>query len=305
MLRQRSFWIILLLSGCVWIVSTLSMQQEYPTDIRIRWTGFDRARYVVAQCDTVLPVVVHSNGFNAIARYFALQRKDYVLKTQGDTTVVVDEAMLMAMMDTMGFVGVHGITSRSKSVALHLNERHRKAFVPQLRDVEFLFHGHSALAGEPVMKPDTVWLYGSDASLAKINGLYTQAATIGNISSSVNLRLALEPVWRKYPDVRSSTDSVSLSLPVANFTEKEVVVPLHFDCDNKNLNVNVYPPRVVVTLWVPSDRYQEVASDMVEGRVELDSRSMPETLPVMVTRFPSYARIHSIKPENVKYVVIK
>jgi hypothetical protein len=117
----------------------MSEHSDYPIDVPVRWTGIDASRFIVTQADTVLPLVVTSNCFNAIDRYLSIRNKAYVIHVDGDTVIKVGTALFDDLSRQMGFSGTHGISSTVETLRFATTERHRRGFVPQLRDVDFLF----------------------------------------------------------------------------------------------------------------------------------------------------------------------
>lgn len=304
MFRHRSFWVILLITAVVWGSARMSEHDNYPLQVRLLWQGYDTARYAVVQADTTIPLVINSNCFLAISRHFTVKRTPFVIQTQGDTVLQVNNRLFDEIVSQLDFVGLHGVTSPAEKLTFRISERRSRAYTPQLRGVEFRFADQYGLSGAPRIEPDTVWLYGDTATLAKVDELYTASAVIDGVDDSGSYRLALDPVWRQYPALRTSADSVSIILPVERFVEKTISVPVTFLCNDNQLRVRLYPERVDVTLWVSAQRYNDLLSDMVEAEVEYTPAS-GETLAVRVSRFPSFARVKGVSPSTLKYVVIK
>lgn len=303
--RHRPFWIILIITALVGLGTILSEHNDYSMSLHVEWMGFDTSRYAVSYADTLLPVSVNVNGFNAIVCYFKAKDRHYVIQAHGDTVVKVGKPLFDDIVDQMEFVGVHGVSSIVEQLRLKLSERQAKAFRPELRDVDFSFDGQYGLAGEPGITPDTVWLYGSPESLARIDRLYTLPTHIRGLSDTTCCSLALNPVWKRYPDLRASTDSVSLFIPVERFTEKTVSVPVSFVAENNEIRARLYPERVDVTFWVSSRDYDRFLDDMVQAVVEYNPDENQEVLPVLVKKFPASARIKTVTPSTIRYVIIK
>lgn len=305
MFRHRQFWIILVLTAIVWLCVTMSEHNDYPLQVRIEWTGYDTSRFAVISADTLLPLTINSNGFNAIARSREIQRRAYRFSISGDTVVMVNETLLDDLVKEFGFVGVSSIKSSRDRLAISISERQRKGFVPQLSGVDFVFAEQCGLAGTPVFEPDTVWLYGSPADLKKIQTIRTAPATLKNICDSCCRTLALDPVWRQYPQLRASTDSVRVFLPVDRYIEKTFAVPVRFQGADPATQVKMYPERVDVTLWVPCNAYDDITSDMVHVAVDYDPAVVASALPVRVSFFPANTRVKHIVPASIQYVIIR
>lgn len=304
MFRRRPFWIILVLTAFVWLIVAMSEHDDYPVNVRVQWTGVDTARYVVTHADTILPVTINSNCFLAISRYYSVRRKPYVITISGDTVVKVNSALLDDLVNQFDFNGTHGITSTVENLSVSFTERRSKGFVPQLRHVDFYFIDQKGLSGTPVVQPDTVWLYGDPASLDKINEVATLKYAIEGIRDSGWHVLPLDPVWRQYPDVRSSHDSVRVFLPVDRYAEKTVSVAVTPQTTDSRYTLRLIPARVNVTLWVPVSEYDYLSSDQIEAVVNYNPDQTASELPVLVTRFPNNMRIKQVSPASLQYVIL-
>lgn len=304
-MKHRHFWIILIITTIVWFVVTMSEHSDYPIDVRVEWSGIDTSRFIVTQADTVLPVVVNSNCFNAIDRYLALRDKRFVIQVTGDTVVKVGKALFDEISRQFGFSGTHGVSSSLEELRLSTKERRSRAYVPQLRDVDFVFADQMGLSGDPTIEPDTIWLYGDSTSLCRIPEIYTAPAAVANISDSGYYMLALEPVWKKYRDVRASADSVRIFVPACHYVETTLSVPVEFKSDAANRQVRLYPDHVNVSLWVSVEEYQHLSENQFEAVVNYDPSSSLTELPVYITRFPSQSRIKSVTPATISYVIIQ
>lgn len=305
MFRHRSFWIILLLTAIVWLVAAMSEDSDHALTVRVEWGGFDAARYVVVQADTLLPVSVNTNAFQAMSLQRTLNNKPYQLLVKSDTVMKVNSLLLDDIVKQTGMSGVKGISSPVETVGIKLTERQRKAYLPILRNVEFHYAGQRGLSGTPLVEPDTVWLYGDSASLARIPSVYTADTVVRYISDSGWYSLALEPVWEQYRGVRPSVDSLRVFLPVGKFVEKTVSVTVKPRCESSGSQLRVIPERVSVTLWTPVEDYDHLTADQVEAVVVYTPDVKEKELPVLITRFPSNMRIKHISPSSLQYVVIK
>lgn len=305
MFRHRQFWIILAITAIVWLCVTMSEHNDYPLQVRVEWVGYDTSRFAVISADTLLPLTVRSNGFNAIARSREVRRRPFSIAISGDTSVTVNEAFFDEIADAFGFVGVESVKSSRDRLSIAISERQRVGFVPQLRNVDFAFAEQCGLSGAPVIEPDTVWLYGSPAELVKIHSVATAPATLKNICDSCCRTLALDPVWRQFPQLRSSADSIRIFLPVERYIEKSFTLPVRLNGLASSANVKIYPERADVTLWVPSNAYDLITSDMIRLVADYNPDAPSDALPLRVASFPANTRIKSLVPSSIQYVIIR
>lgn len=305
MFRHKSFWIILLITAIVWLMATMSEHTDYPLNIPLQWRGYDSSRYVVTSADTLLPVTINSNCFQAIARHYAIRQTPYVIRSSHDTVLKVNSVLLNDVVKQLGFVGTHGITSPVEIVHLSLTARQRKAYLPQLRNVAFHFDDQRGLAGIPVITPDTVWLFGDPDKMDKITEIVTKPCQIEGIRDSGWHTLALDPVWRRYSNVHSTTDSIRIFLPVEQFVEKSVTVGVAVNSGDSRVRLRIIPEKVNVTLWVPVNSYDRLSSTQVEAEVSYNPADLRDELPVRITRFPENTRVKAVSPSSLQYVILK
>ena len=305
MFRHRSFWIILVITAIVWLIATMSEHDDYPLQLHIEWVGYDTARHVVTHADTLLPLTIQSNCFLAISRYHTAKQRPYKIAVKGDTIIKVGDALFDDILRQLNFHGTHGIKSNVESISLTLSERGRRGYVPRLQDVDFSFAEQCGLSGEPVIQPDTVWLYGDPAVLKQIPELVTSPARLANLNDSCSITLALDPVWQRYPDLHTSADSIQIFLPIDRYVEKTLTIPVRFQGGDNHLQVRLHPERADVTLWVPVREYDNINADMVHLAVDYTPGDNAQTLPVRATLFPAGTRVKQISPSAIQYVIIR
>ena len=122
MFRHRSFWVILLITAVVWVSARMSEHDNYPLQVRLLWQGYDTARYAVVQADTTIPLVINSNCFLAISRHFTVKRTPFVIQTQGDTVLQVNNRLFDEIVSQLDFVGPHGVTSPAEKLTFRISD---------------------------------------------------------------------------------------------------------------------------------------------------------------------------------------
>ena len=305
MFRHRSFWVILVITAIVWLIATMSEHDDYPLQLHIEWVGYDTARHVVTHADTVLPLTIQSNCFLAIKRYSFTKQHPYRIAVTGDTAIKVGDALFDDIIRQLNFHGTHGVKSNVESISISLAERGRRGYVPRLQGVDFSFAEQCGLSGEPIIQPDTVWLYGDPSVLQQIPEITTSPAHLSNLNDSCSITLALEPVWQRYPDLHTSTDSIHLFLPIDRYVEKTLTIPVRFQCGDNQIRVRLHPERADVTLWVPVRDYDSITAEMVHLAVEYTPSNNAQSLPVRATLFPAGTRVKQISPSAIQYVIIR
>ena len=312
MFRHKSFWIILVITALAWVIAAMSERSDHAVTLRLKWDGFDTARYVVSRADTVLPVTINANTFQAASFILSARDHPFVLRVSGDTVLKVNSILLNEALYQYQTSGVKTITSPVETLRIALSERERRGYVPTLKDVEFRFADRCGLCGKPIMEPDTVWLYGDPATLDKIVSLSVAPAVVSGIADSAWYTLALNPVWSNFRDVHSSADSVRVFIPTLRYVETTLTVPITPVTPTGTPAGTVggsllrtIPERVNITLYVPDDYPVAPTAAQIQAVALLNPAGASDLLPVHITRFPAGVRVKSISPPQVQYVIIK
>lgn len=315
--HSRGFLFALVAVAMVWVVSSMSEYKHFRENYRIVYDGIDRAHYAVIQIDSIATLDIVCNGFSAFNRDFRNNNIVHInvsklvnkFKDQsGDIqfTLNTEEYMdvIKSQIDTRGVSEIAPVSSR---LNIHLSPRHSKAFVPDISPVKFQFVDMVGLCGEPKIRPDTIWLYGSQASLDKVSSIKAAQQTIKSIRISGEYRIRLDTAWHKYSDLHISTNSVSVYIPVENYIEKEITLPIQLQNNERtpsSYKINLYPAEVKITCIVPQKEYNSVNNNDFAVTAVLDNDTSTSLTPV-VTTFPANVRIKSITPSEIQYIVIK
>ncbi|NDW09880.1 YbbR-like domain-containing protein [Dysgonomonas sp. 520] len=178
---------------------------------------------------------------------------------------------------------------------------HKK--VPVIFDGEVVIEPGYLLAGDIKMIPDSITIYGSEATLSGIEYIYTMNDTIKGITSPQTLSIDLI----KGKNVRFSPSSIKLEVPVDQYNEKTVTVPIV--CTNlpTDLDIKIFPSTAHVSFLVGQSKYKDVSD--ADFLIELDYNTLKDLknpiVPIRLTLSPSYIDNVSISPYEVEFVFEK
>jgi YbbR domain-containing protein len=121
------------------------------------------------------------------------------------------------------------------------------------------------------------------------------------IIAQLNLQSAKEGNISTYPR------SVQVTIPVNEFTEKTIEVPVKLVNNSDYYNVKVFPQKVKVTFTTSLNKYAEMDEDLFEAVADLNmwKKYSYNVLPVMLTKLPEFCRIVKIEPKNIDFIIKK
>jgi len=173
--------------------------------------------------------------------------------------------------------------------------------IPVIYDGYVLLASGYILDGDLTVEPDSVLVYGSRAALDTLRYAHTLGDTLTNVTSDKKILIAMRPA----KGVKFMPNAVELSIPVDEFNQKEVEVPVI--CVNlpENLNIKFFPSSVKIPFFVGLKRYKDITAEDFKVIVNYDDiKDFRETsIPVRIAESPDYVQTKLPIPSEVEFVL--
>jgi YbbR domain-containing protein len=162
-----------------------------------------------------------------------------------------------------------------------------------------------AISGNVSVKPAYVTISGPTDRLQKISEWKTDSIKAGDVNETINTRVNLQAVSEG--NLTIYPKSVQVVIPVDEFTEKTLDIPVKLINNHNYDNVKVFPQKVKVTFTTSLNRYKDMSDDLFEATADLDlwRDHGYSTLPVQLTRFPPFCKIVKVSPANIDFIIKK
>jgi len=162
-----------------------------------------------------------------------------------------------------------------------------------------------AQSNDVIIKPSYVTLSGPGNVIDKIQSWDTDSLAVDSVDETVRTNIELLP--SKEGNVSVYPKSVQVVVPVDEFTEKEISIPVKLINNHDYYKVKVFPQKVKVTFTTSLNRFSEIDEDLFEASADLNLWQSHgyTTLPVRLTRLPAYCKIVKIEPQNIDFIVRK
>ncbi len=155
------------------------------------------------------------------------------------------------------------------------------------------------------VSPSYVTLNGPGNVIDKIKTWNTDSLILDSVNETIKTRVDFQPV--KEGNISIYPKSVQVVIPVDEFTEKTVLIPVKLLNNHNYYKVKLFPQKVKVTFTTSLSRYAEMDEDFFEASADLSlwQDNGYNTLPVKLTRVPAYCKITKIEPQNVDFIIRK
>jgi YbbR domain-containing protein len=296
------FFTCLIISAVIWLFYTLSESYSYvsPTAVHYINPPYNKAFHPL-QPDTV-NLTVQGTGWQMLfdkmrfkpasidADIKSLATRNYIVfsdqlsrlnqKTDADHRIIAVDP------DTLYF----DFSTRSrKRVAVRLIE-------------QLTFKKRFGISSEIILRPAFITITGSAAELKNIQSWPTDSLNLQNIDHSVVAKVNLSQRHGSAVDI--FPPAVTASIPVDEFTEKEITIPLKI-LNAGNRKVRLLPSKVKVTFLSSLGKFHVDDWEKTGASVNLadwtDSRYTQ--LPVTLVNVPAFSRVLKIDPQTIDFMV--
>jgi len=303
--RASAFFTCLVLAVLAWIIVTLSNTYEFTVKQVLTFKNAPLKRaFHSLQSDTV-NAMVKGTGWQMLFSKMKPESKPVKvdLRTLDNENYVVLSSQLAAINDTKD-VNNKVISFSPDTLYFDFSNRSTKR-VPVQISASLKYQRQFAQSDNVIIKPAYITVSGPSSSIDKITSWKTDSLILSDVNETVNSRLNLEPV--KEGNISIYPRSVAVTVPVNEFTEKTIEVPVKLINNYSYFNVKVFPQKVKVTFTTSLNRYAVVEEELFEADADLDmwKKHNYNVLPVMLTKLPAFCKIVKIEPKNIDFIIRK
>jgi YbbR domain-containing protein len=299
------FFTCLILAVITWLFFSLSNKYEYEVKTVVNFKNLPvNKAFNPLQSDTVL-LTVQGTGWQLLftrLRIYprdvrvdlsSLSKKNYVTFTDQMRAINAyyssEQKIVSVQPDTLYF---DFTTRKVKKVPVKLVSK--LSFVKQF--------GQSS---QIEMKPDFVTVTGPLEDLQKIDYWETDTFHREDISHTITDKITL-----KVPDAPNITlypPLTEVRIPVEQFTEKELSIPIKIINNSRYYNVKLIPDKVKVTFMVSLSDFETTHEDDFSAVVDLNiwQNFGADMLPVTIVKKKPFSRVRKVEPLQVHFMIKK
>jgi YbbR domain-containing protein len=303
--RVSAFVTCLLLAALAWVFTMLS--DTYPFKVKeiITYKNAPQKRaFHTLQSDTVV-ATLKGTGWELL-----FQKTEYANKTIEVDLHTLDTKDYVVLSSQLGKINETKdfdlpIDSLSPDT-LYFDFTGRTAKkVPVKLVTDLKYQRQFAQSNNAIVDPPFVTISGPEKDIENIRYWETDSLKLDSVDETIRTTLALKPV--NEASVSIYPRSVRVRVPVDEFTEKTVEIPVKLVNNHTGYDVKIFPQKVKVTFTTSLRRYPELDEDYFEAAADLNlwKNNGYSALPVKLTRSPSYCKIVKIEPQNIDFIIRK
>lgn len=301
--RVSAFFTCLALAITAWIIVSLSNTYKYQVKQILTFKNAPQRRaFHSLQSDTV-NTMVKGTGWQMLFSRMHVDNKAVKvdLRSLDKDNFVVLSAQLAAINDTKD-VNNKIVSFEPDTLYFDFSNRATKR-IPVKLSAALNYQQQFEQSDNISIKPDYVTVSGPANNIEKIQEWHTDSLKLRNLSETVKTRVNLTA--SKEGNISIYPKAVQVTIPVNEFTEKTIEVPVKLINNYQYYNVKIFPQKVKVTVITSLNKYPGMNDDLFEANADLElwRKSHYSALPVVLSKSPEFCRVVKIEPKNVDFII--
>lgn len=299
------FFTCFILAVLAWLFFSLSSKYEYEvkTVVNFRNLPVNKA-FNPLQSDTVL-LTVQGTGWQLLFTRLRIYPRDVRVDLS-----TLSKRNYVTFTDQMRSINAY-YSSEQKIISVQPDTLYFDFTTRQVKKVpvklvtKLGFIKQFGQSSDIALKPDSVTVTGPLAQLQTIDYWLTDSFSRKEIASSIIDKITLKA--SRAPNITIYPPLTEVKIPVEEFTQKELWVPIKVINNRQYYNVKLVPDRVKVTFMVSLSDFEYTNEDDFDAVVDLDiwKNFGANMLPIKIVKKRPYSRLKWIEPAQVNFMIRK
>ena len=300
------FIFFLLLSFVFWFMEVLQQDYEQRIVFPVRYKNVPVEWVLSDYAPKTVNVLIKEKGANLLyffwsPRFRTVDISVPDLPRSSDSTLQVSSRMLESELTKQLMTSASIISFQPYEIEL-LYDTLSNRLVPVSPQVSVTMRQGFQQSDSITVSPSGVRLYGSSRVLETLKEIPTKPITLDHVSATreVTAQLALPQ------GVKAELETVKITIPVEEFTEKKLHLPVQCLDIPANYVLRIFPASVEVTCNVPLSQFRELTDDKLEIVIPFAGfRENQATgrISVKLTRKPKYVTNPVVVPNELEFII--
>ncbi len=294
------FIICVLIAAVFWILNSLNKEYSYSFAFPLEVINMPYSKRMVNTAPDSIKVLCKARGFELFWFSIRNARKKINIDLDEKKIASADKISIGIKSEFIGkfkndLQQMEIVSAQPDSIHLFLSARYLKK-VPVISNLKYTLKTRFGIAGSIKIEPDSILISGDKADIANVNAIETEEKELALISTTTLAELNLI----KPENVFLSANKINISIPVEEYTEGKVIVPLNISMIN-GLKVYVLPAEAEITYQATFNNYSKIEKDSFRISAQQVTVGKSKKLKLTVAKSPVNAKVISIIPPFVDY----
>lgn len=300
------FLLFLTLSFGFWLMQTLQQDFERRIEFPLRYTNVPSEWVLSEDNPDTISVLFKEKGTTLLyyfwkGRFKSIDISVAALQKTPDMPLRITGLILETELSKKLNASTSIVYIEPRDFELHYDLLGSKV-VPVSAQVTVATRQGFQLSDEITVSHSEVQLFGSSKMLDTLKYVKTRPVALEDVSSTREVTAYLDlPTG-----VKSDTETVTLTIPVEEYTEKKVRLSVQCSDIPENYILRMFPSIVEVTCYIPLSQFRELTAEKLEIIIpyeEFSDNQATGKVPVRVTRKPEYVTNPIVVPDELEFII--
>ena len=152
------------------------------------------------------------------------------------------------------------------------------------------------------VKPDSIKVTGPESILDTLPNVKTVSQHYKELDQITQRNVSLQEINK----LEFEPKRVVVTIPIEEYTEKHITVPISVDSLPDSVHVNLFPSEVKISFMTGLSHFNEISPNDFRFSVSYnDLKNKIDYLPVRIDKFPPHLKSLNYLPQKVEYLIEK
>jgi hypothetical protein len=306
------FAFFLLLSFIFWYLNSLGKNIESDLKYPVRYTNLPKERVLSVDLPSRLDLELKGPGYSILKLKLSGRRAPLVLdistinyrRVPGSNTLsyyFLSSGLIPKLKNQLRTECQ--IVSIKPDTLFFTFDRIIAKDVPVIPDVEILTERQYSVKGNIQVNPDSVIITGPKHIVDTVESVRTRFKRLTGVDETITRSFSL----KTSKEYSSSVKKVMLTIPVEQFTEAEIRVPVKILNCPDSIDVKIFPDEVTVRCQVAVSDYNQFKERPFEVVLDLKKANLKsnDKIPVEIPNVPPFVNSLRVTPSKVDFLIEK
>lgn len=252
----KAFFFFLFFSVLIWVLVQFSKNYRQIVTVQVEYINTPKDKIVNKRTDA-FEVRMNDNGFNIAWFSFLKPRVQISL----DDLEVAEDNLIYNLNDSkielqqQLDIDLEELTILQDTLAIPFVQKKVKK-IPIKSNIEINYAPGYSTNEKLVLKPDSIQVSGASEEIDSLKYIYTEKLNLANVHHDLQGKVALDTT--QYNKITFYRNRVNYSLKVEKFTEGRAEVPIEVINAPPQINLSIFPKKVVVIYIVSLKNYKTI-----------------------------------------------
>lgn len=300
-----TFSFCLILSAIFWFILVYRENFNSTYNFPIQYSNVPENIIFEQKLPESINVTIRDNGY-ALFKYFFTKRTDSIHVDINNFLKSSSKSIQGAALEDIirnELLPSSELVSYSPGIILLRHTSLAEKNIPVIFDGQIALASGYLLNGDISIEPDTIKVYGSKEILKSLIYAYTVSDTVNEFKSQEPLTYRIKSV----DNLRFVPDEVKVYVPVDEYTQKDLDIPI--TCINlpPDLNVKFFPSSVKISFQVGLTKYSSITSNQFTIQFDYNElKSIQEShVPIRISSYPDHIQNLTMSNTEVEFIFEK